>query len=107
MPRVGVLEFIDHGHRVLSAYGVGEFALVAVQGLVQPLQQVVEIEHRLVQLGLLVGLSHRVRRVFDQLFFAVRFAFSKSHHFAYAVEHIKICRLGPAVFLQFFSREAF
>ena len=49
------MEFIDHGHWILSPNGCCHLALVGVQGHVQALQQVLKIKHRLLQLCLLVG----------------------------------------------------
>ena len=46
LPRVGVLEFIDHGHRVLVANCRCHLTFIGMQSGVQALQQVLEIEHR-------------------------------------------------------------
>ena len=69
LPRVGVLEFIDHGHRVLIADCRCHLTLIVIQSGVQALQQVLEIEHRQLQFGLLVLLAYLVGCVVQQAVF--------------------------------------
>ena len=69
LPRVGVLEFIDHGHGVLIADCRCHLTFIGIQSGVQTLKQVLEIEHRQLQFGLLVLLAHLVGCVVKQAFF--------------------------------------
>ena len=69
LPRVGVLEFIDHGHGVLIADCRCHLTFIGIQSGVQTLKQVLEIEHRQLQFGLLVLLAHLVGGVVQQAVF--------------------------------------
>ena len=73
LPRVGILKFIDHGHGVLIADRRGHLTFIGIQSGVQTLQQVLEIEHRQLQFGLLVLLAHLVGCVVKQAVFGGRF----------------------------------
>ena len=73
LPRIGVLEFVHHGHGVLGADGRRHLPIIRVQGGVQALQQVLEIKTGLLLLGLFVTLAHLLCGMVEQGCFARRF----------------------------------
>ena len=101
LPRVGVLKFIDHGHRVMLANGRRQLTVIVMQSLVQALQQIVEIEHRLALLGLLVRLAHRLRGMRNQQRFAFGLSVGAVHQSAYQSKQSKVLGLVPTAGQQF------
>ena len=106
LPRVGVLEFIHHGHRVLLADRVCQFTTIRMQCMVQALQQIVEVELRLVQLGLLVSLTQFMPSVCDQQTDTLRFLCRCLHQHREALKECKVVCRFPTACLQFFCGEA-
>ena len=94
------MEFIDHGHRVLGANGGRHLAVIGMQGGVQALQQVLEIEDRQLQLGLLVLLAHLDGGVVEQTVFGSRFGFLEINKRFDVRKDSVICSFGPTLFLQ-------
>ena len=70
-----------------------------MQGLVQALQQVIEIEYRLVLFGFLVGLAYSVRGVYCQTGFALWFEIGKRHQITNVLKSRYIDCVDPTAFL--------
>ena len=106
LPRVGVLKFIDHGHRVLGADGRCHLAVIGKQSGVQALQQVLEIEDRQLQLGLLVLLAHLEGGVVEKTVFGSRFGFLVAAKFFDVSKHRVVGCIGPGFIQQIAKGEA-
>ena len=104
LPSVGVLELIDQSHRVLGANGGRQRPFILVQSLVQALQQIIEIEHRLLGFPGLVSAAHRQGRVHLQGLLASRGWLGQP--FAHAHKERVLVGLGPTFVLQGFGAEA-